>query len=86
MKNHGMIHIPRGFIYTTIMELGPQNHNREGLSGPNSIIVVYMDPLGLYGRHHTTVNSTRKGNPTRHGSSSSLVFANMLTALLYLRK
>ena len=38
---------PRGSIYTTIMELGPKNHNGEGLLGPNSIIVVYMDPLGL---------------------------------------
>ena len=28
------------------MELGPQNHNGDGLLGPNSIIVVYMDPLG----------------------------------------
>ena len=28
------------------MELG-QNHSRDGLLGPNSIIVVYMDPLGL---------------------------------------
>ena len=28
------------------MELGPQNHNEDGLLGPNSIIVVYMDPLG----------------------------------------
>ena len=37
---------PRGSIYTTIMELGPQNHNGDGLSGPNSLIVVYMDPLG----------------------------------------
>ena len=25
------------------MELGPQNHNRDGLLGPHSIIVVYMD-------------------------------------------
>ena len=32
---------PRGSIYTTIMELGSQNHNRDGLLGPNSIIVVY---------------------------------------------
>ena len=39
-------HSPRGSIYTTIMELGPQNHNGDGLLGPNSIIVVYMDPLG----------------------------------------
>ena len=29
------------------MELGPQKHNRDGLSVPNSIIVVYMDPLGI---------------------------------------
>ena len=38
--------LPRGSIYTTIMELGPQNHNRDGLSVPNSIMVVCMDPLG----------------------------------------
>ena len=29
-----------------LMELGPKNHNGDGLSGPNSIMVVYMDPLG----------------------------------------
>ena len=28
------------------MELGPENHNMNGLLGPNSILVVYMDPLG----------------------------------------
>ena len=28
------------------MELGPQNHNKDVLLGPNSIIVVYRDPLG----------------------------------------
>ena len=33
-------------MYPTILELGPQNHNGDGLLGPNSIIVVYMDPLG----------------------------------------
>ena len=38
--------MPRGSIYTTIMELGPQNHNGDGLLGANSIIVMYMDPLG----------------------------------------
>ena len=27
------------------MELGSQNHSRDGLLGPNSIMVVYMDPL-----------------------------------------
>ena len=60
--------LPRGSIYTTIMELGPQNHNGDGLLGPNSIIVVYMDPLGCIiigtlrgvgGRgvgHYTSVN------------------------------
>ena len=40
-------HYPRGSIYTTIMEFGPQNHNGDGLLGANSIIVVYMDPLGI---------------------------------------
>ena len=39
-------HNPRGSIYDTIMELGHQNHNQDGLLGPNSIIVVYMYPLG----------------------------------------
>ena len=39
---------PRGSIYTTILELGPQNHNGDGLLGANSIIVVYMDPLGKH--------------------------------------
>ena len=37
---------PKGSIYTTIMELGPKNHNMNGLLGPNSILVVYMDPSG----------------------------------------
>ena len=32
--------------YTLIMELGPQNHNGDGLLGANSIIVVFMGPLG----------------------------------------
>ena len=30
------------------MDLGPQNLNRDGLLGPNSIIVVHMDPLGSF--------------------------------------
>ena len=39
----------RGFVYTTIMELGSQNHNRDGLSGPNPTMVVSisMDPLSI---------------------------------------
>ena len=41
------IYNPRGSIYTPIMELGSQNHSRDGLLGPNSIIVAYMDPLGM---------------------------------------
>ena len=28
------------------MELGPQNHDRDGLSGPDSTMVVYVDPQG----------------------------------------
>ena len=36
----------RGSIYSTIMELGPKNHSGDGLWGPNSIMVVYMEPLG----------------------------------------
>ena len=30
------------------MKLGPQNHNGDGLLGPNSIIVVYTDPQGTW--------------------------------------
>ena len=29
-----------------IVELGPENHSRDGLLGPSSVMVVYMDPLG----------------------------------------
>ena len=53
---------PRGSIYTTIttiMELDPQNHNGDGLLGPNSTMVVYMDPLGP-GPHPTHSLSARK--------------------------
>ena len=34
------------------MELGPKNHNGDGLLGPNSIVVVYMDPLALGFKYH----------------------------------
>ena len=37
---------PRGSIYTTIMELGPKRPSPLWFWGPNSILVVYMDPLG----------------------------------------
>ena len=36
---------PRGSIYTTIMELSPKRPSPLWFWGPNSIIVVYMDPL-----------------------------------------
>ena len=38
---------PRGSIYPTIMELGPKRPSLLWLWGPNSIMVVYMDPLGI---------------------------------------
>ena len=40
--------IPRGSIYTTIRESGPKipYHTIEGIMGPNSLMVVYVDPLG----------------------------------------
>ena len=37
--------IPRGSIYTTTMELSPKRPSPLWSWGPNSIIVVYMDPL-----------------------------------------
>ena len=40
------IYIPRGSTYTTIMELGPRRPSPLWFWGPNSIVVVYMDPLG----------------------------------------
>ena len=44
--NPQKIFLPRGSIYTTIMELGPKRPSPSWLWGLNSIIVVYMDPLG----------------------------------------
>ena len=38
------LRLPRGSIYTTIMELGPQSYDEDGLLGPTSTMVVYMDP------------------------------------------
>ena len=51
-KIQGSHNFPRGSIYLTIMELAPQNHNGDGLLGPNCIVVVYMDPLGLHDRRN----------------------------------
>ena len=44
--------VPRGSIYTTIMELGPKRPSPLWFLGRNSIIVVYMNPLG-YGSYHS---------------------------------
>ena len=30
------------------MEIGPQSHIRDGLLGPNSTMVVFMDPVGFF--------------------------------------
>ena len=35
-------------MYTTIVEVDPQIHNGDGRLGPNSVMVVYMDPLGKF--------------------------------------
>ena len=40
------LYLPRASIYTTIMELGAKNHIEDGLLGPNSIMVVYVDRRG----------------------------------------
>ena len=38
---------PRGSTYTTIVELGPKRPSLLWFRGPNSIMVVYVDPLGV---------------------------------------
>ena len=38
-------------MYTAIMELVPQNHIMDGLLGPDSITVVFLDPLGNISVH-----------------------------------
>ena len=47
---------PRGSIYTTIRELGPKiPYYIEGIMGPSSLMVVYVDPLGNLGFGATRV-------------------------------
>ena len=53
-------HSQRVPLYTTIRELGPIIPSIVWYSGPNSLIVVYMDPLGLY-------NLATSGLPRRTG-------------------
>ena len=43
--------LPRGFIDTTIMELGPQSDNTDDLSGPNSILVCICMYIYIYTYH-----------------------------------
>ena len=38
--------IPRGSIYTTIREFGPKIPHYRRNYGPNSLMVIYVDPLG----------------------------------------
>ena len=37
----------RALLHTAIVELGPKRPSPLWFWGPNSIIVVYMDPLGI---------------------------------------
>ena len=39
-------HYPEGPYTLPLRSLGSQNHNRDSALVPNSIMVVYMDPLG----------------------------------------
>ena len=41
-----MIHIPEG-SYIQLLGYKPQNTIIEGIVGPNSLIFVYVDPLGI---------------------------------------
>ena len=43
----GGFRFPRGSIYTANMESGPDGPSPLWFWGPNSIIVVYTDPLGI---------------------------------------
>ena len=49
---------PRGSIYTTSMELGPKRPFLSWLWGSNSIMVVYMDPLGISFMRWSILQST----------------------------
>ena len=48
------------------MELGPKNHNGDGLLGPDSIMVVYMDPLGYFCKLHPRTPAQAKLPGTLH--------------------
>ena len=39
--------IPRGSAYSTMMELGPKRLSLLRFQGPNFIMVLYVEPLGI---------------------------------------
>ena len=45
-----VVYAPRGSVQyiLPLWNLVPQDHNKDGLLGPNSIMVVYEEPLGKY--------------------------------------
>ena len=52
------------------MRLGPpQNHNKDGFGGSNSIMVVYMEPLGKYGMNPTSDESFKAHKVRMHGTT-----------------
>ena len=53
------------------MELGPKNHNGDGLLGPNSRMVVYMDPLGIRTRNPKLKEGAGTGTPGETPDSES---------------
>ena len=48
MVYDSILYNPRGSTHTTIRELGPIIPSRVWYLWPNSLILVYMDPLGIY--------------------------------------
>ena len=66
----------RGSIYTTIRELGPKSLTKERIMGPNSLMVVYVDPLGVSTvtgsvEPRFLVERPRLGLPTVNGTRSA---------------
>ena len=65
--------IPEGPYVLLLWNQVPKKQYREGLLGPNSIMVVYMDPLGIHSRDGPVANA---GNP--YPISSSLVVVGVV--------
>ena len=49
--------LPRGSRYSANMELGPKRPSLSGFEGPNSIMVLYMEPLGYNGPSYASTGS-----------------------------